>query len=43
VTLRKMLVQFSELVILLFLLLHWTVKSAPPLLRRSSPLSLLYE
>ena len=39
VTLRKMLVQFSELV---FFWLHWNVKSAPPLLR-PSPRSLLYE
>ena len=38
-TLRKMLVQFSELV---FFLLHRNVKSASPLLR-SSPRSLLYE
>jgi len=38
VTLRKMLVQFSEIVFLL----HWNVKSAPPLLR-SRPRSLLYE
>ena len=37
-TRRKMLVQFYEL----FLLLHWNVKSALPLLR-SSPRSLLYE
>ena len=38
VKLRKMLVKFSELVFLL----HWNVKSAPPLLR-PSPRSLLYE
>jgi len=38
VTLRKMPVEFSELVFLL----HWNVKSLPPLLR-PSPRSLLFE